>query len=1015
MQIRRNHLFHFRGSFLGRILTIFFVITALRSYGQQGESIYTERPDDPEAVYFTPEHFAIKADGSVDVSAALQKAINRVASEKNFGIVFIPEGKYKISRTIYVPKAVRLIGYGKKRPEIFLADNTPGYQHQVANDKAGANYMFWFVSGMVKDTADIHDAGAGTFYSALSNINLRIGTGNPYAIALRTHYAQHSFIEHVDVHTGEGMAGMFDVGNEMEDVRFYGGDYGIYTTKTSDGWQFMMVNTYFEGQRKAAIRTRGVGLTMVHLQAKNVPAVVEIEPDYNERLYMEDSRLEHVKHAAVIVSHGDDATTQINLIQVTCNDVPTLIDYRGDKPDKKVSHATYRIDSLCIGLQMSDLAADPLQEEHYKITPLSALPEASPSVIPGLPPMKQWVNIKTLGAKGDGKTDDTQIFQEAMDKYPVIYVPQGWYVISHTLKMNPNTVLIGLHPWGTQLMLKESTPYFSGFGGPRALLESSRGGNNILTGIGLNTGGYNYRAVACKWMAGKDSYVNDVKFVGGHGSIPRGGTSTHWTPPPRRISSPEHPVNETGKDQAWDNQYWSLWITDNGGGTFKDIWSASTYATSGLYISNTTTPGRIYGMSLEHHVRNEAIFRKVSHWKIYALQLEEESRESADVVPIDLSDCSDMSFANLYMFRVIRMTTPSPYSIRSWHNKRITFLGVHNYSQIKYTTTVPLYDVNTHRQVRPWEFAKLTITGEEKPLKVLADNPDGVRMLGTGFEFAEGLTSDPEGNVYFCEQRMRRIYKWSASDQELSLLATFPWQPLSLGFDTKGHLLVIFRYDPQPGYLVDGKQESVPVLPDAKGTSFSGWGNSGFATWVYSIDPNNPEETIHLLPRIPFSDMKAIHKLLMPAHRWRDSHDFNKVSLFVPAHAFVAPDQVTYIPEYYDLTRAVDVVPAFPGHPYFSADEYSKRMVKIDIDAQGKPSNLRYFVEKGEFGSAVDTQKDLYVADGQIYEYDPQGKQIGMIHVPERPTTIRFGGSDHQTLFVTSRSSLFAIPVHKNR
>ena len=55
----------------------------------------------------------------MDVSDALQAAINQVKKEKNFGILFIPEGKYKISKTIYIPTAIRLIGYGKNRRNLF--------------------------------------------------------------------------------------------------------------------------------------------------------------------------------------------------------------------------------------------------------------------------------------------------------------------------------------------------------------------------------------------------------------------------------------------------------------------------------------------------------------------------------------------------------------------------------------------------------------------------------------------------------------------------------------------------------------------------------------------------------------------------------------------------------------------------------------------------------------------------------------------------------------------------------
>ena len=71
-------------------------------------------------------------------------------------------------------------------------------------------------------------------------------------------------------------------------------------------------------------------------------------------------------------------------------------------------------------------------------------------------------------------------------------------------------------------------------------------------------------------------------------------------------------------------------------------------------------------MSVEHHVRNEVRFNNVSNWKVYALQLEEESRESSECQPMEIESCKNMVFANLYMFRVIRINKPYPYSIRNF-------------------------------------------------------------------------------------------------------------------------------------------------------------------------------------------------------------------------------------------------------------------------------------------------------------------------------------------------------------
>jgi hypothetical protein len=986
-------------------IAILLFLTHLICFGDQlpavknpegGRSVYQEKLNDPDAVYFTPANFKINADGKTDVSDALQQAIDQVKNEHNFGVLFIPEGKYLVSKTIYIPTAVRLIGYGKNRPQIILAKNSPGFQTADDKDKGQAKYMFWFVSGLSKPGEPVHDAGASTFYSAISNINLKIEDGNPYAVAMRAHFAQHSFIAHVDVNTGNGKAGLFDVGNEMEDVRFFGGQYGIYTTKPSPGWQFMMVDTYFEGQRLAAIRTQEAGLTIVRMQVKNVPTAIEINPNYHEKLFMENCRFDKITGPAIVISNEDNAVNQISLRNIDCRNVPVFVSYRTGKKQIPGAGTIYKVKTFTDGLQMDSLQADPLYKTTNEMQPLTIFPEPVKKDIPELPAMNTWVNLKTLGAKGDGTTDDTQIIQNAIDKYETIYFPQGWYRVSETIKLKPNTALIGLNPIATQILIADNTPAFGGFGGPKALLESAKGGRNILTGIGLSTSADNPRAVACKWMSGENSFLNDVKFIGGHGGLQRPGTPA---------AAGIYNKGYNGVDPSWDTQFWSLWITNGGGGTFMNIWSANTYATAGTYISNTNTPSHIYALSIEHHVRNEIRFNNVSNFNVYALQLEEESRESTECQPMELENCNDMVFANLYMFRVIRVVKPAPYSIRNWGSKNIEFLNVHNYSQIKYTTTVPLYDVNTDTEVRPWEFTRLFIGAQG----TLASDPGKITKLATGFEFASGACADNKGNIYFSEARMRRIYKWSAATHSLSLLGDYHWEPLSMACDKNDNLLVVFKYVPKPGYLVNGKPEEFVNPPDAAGTSFSGWGNSGFGSLVYSIDPNNPDETIQMLKKVPMGQVNPIYKALYPAHRWRDYHDFNTVSVNKATACFVAPDGVTIVPVVYDLARSTALATAYPGKPLYITDEYDKRTVSLQVSAEGYVSDLKPFAERGEFDSATDSQGNVYIADGQVYVYDSTGKQTGLIKVPERPTSLTFDGKN--TLYITGHNSLYSVVI----
>ena len=373
-----------------------------------------------------------------------------------------------------------------------------------------------------------------------------------------------------------------------------------------------------------------------------------------------------------------------------------------------------------------------------------------------------------------------------------------------------------------------------------------------------------------------------------------------------------------------------------------------------------------------------------------------------------------MIFANLYMFRVIRVKTPYPYSVRTWDCKNIELLNVHNYSQVKYTADNPLFDINTNTEVRPSEFARLLISGKPDGTVKSISN-EAIKMVARGFEFAEGMCYDSKGNIYFCEQRMKRIYKWSSRTNSLFLLADFPWEPLSLGCDSKDNLLVVFRYNPQPGLLINGEQEKFTNPPDASGTSFSMWGNSGFTTLAYSIDPGNPDETLVPLPRVGMSGAGPVFKALYPSNRWRDYHDFNAITVNRNDECFVAPDGVTIIPVCYDLARSCSLAEAFPGKPLYVCDEYDKRTVRLDVDAEGYLSNLTSFAEKGEFCSVMDEHGNVYIADGQIYILDKKGKQTEMIKVPERPTGLAFGGKEGKTLFITGRSALYSIVLNKKQ
>jgi len=239
----------------------------------------------------------------------------------------------------------------------------------------------------------------------------------------------------------------------------------------------------------------------------------------------------------------------------------------------------------------------------------------------------------------------------------------------------------------------------------------------------------------------------------------------------------------------------------------------------------------------------------------------------------------------------------------------------------------------------------------------------------------------------------------------------YPWKPFTLATDTKDNLLVIFRYDPQPGYLVHGEQETVPRLPDDN-PMYSGWGNSGWAAWGYSVDPSDPDATMKPLVRKPTRELTNVKRIIHPASRWRG--DFEKIVVNTPENSFVAPDGVTIIPETYDLSRSAALIAVTPGQPYplYVANESNKTTVKLDVLPDGILANQEEVYPQGQYSSVTDQQGNLYLADGHIYVYDRDGKEIRRITIEERPISLAIGGKKKDQLFITTTQSLYSVRIH---
>jgi hypothetical protein len=1019
-----------RGPRAGSLLVCFTALALMATTAIASTSAFQSAPPDPRAVTVKG-----KGDGRADDSDAIQHAVDQAAEQGGGGVVFLPSGRYRISRTILVWPAVRLFGTGRTRPVLVLGDNTPGFQHGIGSmvvftgavrgDNARGDVgrielprVPFPPPTVVPFDAKIWDANPSTFYSAMSNVDVEIGAGNPAATGVRFRIAQHGYLSNMDFKLGSGFAGIYQAGNVVHNLHFHGGRYGIVTEKTSPAWQFTVVDSSFEGQKSAAIREHEAGLTLVNVAMRDVPVGIDIDRGYGDSLWGKDLRFENIRQAAVVISNENNVFTQIGFDNAVARNTPVFVRFRDSGRTVSGKGQAYRVSSFSHGLTVPGVGQLGHIETSTDLGPINTLPPQRSAAIRALPPVSEWANAHDLGIVGDGKTDDTAALQRAIDSHRTVYLPLGHYKVSDTIRLGKNSVLIGLQPSLTQIALDDGTPAYQGVGEPKALVQSAEGGDAIVSGVGLSTGGVNPRATALLWSAGESSLVDDVKFEGGHGTVLASGTRLNPY------------ISNTGGDpdpaRRWDGQYPSLWVTHGGGGTFNGIWSPNTYASAGLYVSDTNTPGHVYETSVEHHVRNEIVLNRVANWELLAPQTEEEFRESRNAVSLEIRDSHDILVTNYHGYRVTRTLGPAPAAVRLYGAHDIHFRNVHVNSESgfatcdgddcatflrlsKYPFENAIEDMSSGLAVREREFARLDIS--TAPAAVApATFPKGaaVKKLAGGFEALGGGILDSHGALYFVDRIFQRIYAWT-QDRGLRIVSSHPLDPVNLAVDRSDNLLVL--------------------------------SSAGFEGAVYSLKPDGLDGVLTKIEAEP-AGAHPDAAFALPVNWWvngefKDQYDpatdqfATLAELFVrdmatpPGREYASPDGSVVLPAFrvfhqgppdyrgWRFSHSLDTYGfaiARPGTRLYVSSAAEARTYAATVGPNGALKDLEVFVERGGESVATDASGRVYVANGQVFVYAANKDPLGIIDVPERPLQLLIGGNGHN-LFILTHHSLYSVSL----
>lgn len=251
-----------------------------------------------------------------------------------------------------------------------------------------------------------------------------------------------------------------------------------------------------------------------------------------------------------------------------------------------------------------------------------------------------------------------------------------------------------------------------------------------------------------------------------------------------------------------------------------------------------------------------------------------------------------------------------------------------------------------------------------------------VKLIKYGFDGTEGPVTLPDGSLIFTETRGSRITKIDKDDNVSTFLENTN-RSNGLGFDSKGRLISVQArsvgvvYPKGSEVTLAGPYETRPndlVVSSKDGVYFT-------------LPGNKPPAVFHIPP-----GGKAVLAAEAPS----------------PHGIQLSPDEKTL----------------------YVADSYGESVVAFDVAPDGKLTNRHSFgryagvskVERGydshADGIAVDSEGRVYVGTLQgVQVFSPQGQNLGLIPISQRPQNLAFAGPDKKTLYVAGQGAVYRVQM----
>ncbi len=253
-----------------------------------------------------------------------------------------------------------------------------------------------------------------------------------------------------------------------------------------------------------------------------------------------------------------------------------------------------------------------------------------------------------------------------------------------------------------------------------------------------------------------------------------------------------------------------------------------------------------------------------------------------------------------------------------------------------------------------------------------------VRKLAGGFKFVEGPAWDVRTNaLYFSDIPAAQIVRYADGKTEVANDAS--GQSNGLMFDKQGKLIACEHAGRRVSRATLG-QPGQDIVTQYEGKKL----NSPNDLWI------DPEGGIY------FTD---------PRYGPRDNMELDKEAVY-----YVTVDgKITRVID--DLVRPNGIALSPNGKLLYVVDNGADKLYRYPVKGPGrigKGQRIAYVTHPD--GMTLDKEGRLYVTClSGVWVLDSDGKWLGVIETPEQPSNCTFGGPGWHTLFITARTSLYAI------